>query len=389
MVSEALEQLVRICYLSHSVPLFRELAGAVAARGHDVSFVSFDDPSADPWYSLDLPPGVEVFPIPHRYKWRPAATARALRRILRQANPDLFHCHYVFPYGIHGALSMHPRFVLSLHGSDAYYNAWRMSSWVTNRLHESGLGRVLFSLTHRLVARRTRLMIVGSPDLVPLAKDLGYKASLVRRADLGVDSFIFHPTPADDDLRTQLLAPLDEGQLVVSTRGFNPVYGPMDLIRAFRKAVDEVPAVVLVLAGGGPEEGRLRREIKKMGLDGRVTFVGLVPHQELARYLNASDIFCSVAYSDTSALSVLEGMACGLPVVATRVGSIPERLSAANGGILVEPGDVEAIAEALLTLLRDPHQRQVMGERNAGFISRTLTFQRTVDQLLVAYAELL
>ncbi len=116
--------------------------------------------------------------------------------------------------------------------------------------------------------------------------------------------------------------------------------------------------------------------------------VGLIPHEEIGRYMGASDVLCSVALSDTSAMSVLEGMSCGLPILATKVGSIPERLGLTQGGIVVEPGDVNAIADGLLALLRDANLRKEMGTRNAAFIAQTLTFAQTVERHIKVYEEL-
>lgn len=379
---------VRVGYLGHTGPFARELAEAVACAGHEVTFVSFYDRSLGPFFDPTGWKGVQVFRIEPSLRWRFAAANRAIRRVIQTADLDILHCHYAFPYGFHGSITGAKRFVLSHHGSDAYYDAWKIASPGSRRLDAAGVGRPLFAAAHRYLAARADRLVVGSPDLVGQARRLGYPAHRLRRCDIGVDASLFHPGRRDVSLRATLLEPFDDGHLIMCTRGFKPVYGPLDLVRAHRLVVDRFPNAVLVLADTGPEELEVRNAVTRLDLANNVRFVGLIPHSELGRWMASSDVLCSVAYSDTASMSVLEGMACGLPIVATSVGAIPFRLSQTRGGTLVEPGDVAAIAREIMSFLEDSNGRAAAGERNAAFIRKSLTFAQTVSAHLDVYREL-
>ncbi len=239
-----------ILYLAHSAPLFRELAGAIARNGHKVSFIGFYDSSTDPFYDSTQWSGIDVYTIPKRKKWRFLAVANHLRQIIKRVDPDVFHCHYAFPYGIHGALAFRKNLVLSLHGTDAYYHAWRMSSETTRQLDQFGLGPILFASVHRFLASQATKLILGSPDLVAIARTLGYRPEQIRVCDIGVDLALFNPELRDESLRRRFLKPYSDGYVIFSSRGYKAVYAPLDLVRALRKVVDELPRAVLVLAGG-------------------------------------------------------------------------------------------------------------------------------------------
>lgn len=379
---------MRICYFAHTGPLFHELASAMVREGHEISFICFRDMSVHPVLDPRRWEDITVYTVDGRLKWDAVAVMQRIRLILRQVQPEVLHSHYVFPYGLYGGLSFWPRLILSLHGSDAYYGAWKLSSLTTQRLEQSGLGKPLFHMAHRFLAFRARRVVVGSPDLAEVAVRLGYRKERIRRCDIGVDTTIFHLGRKDESLRQELLHPFREGYVVLCTRAFKPVYGHLELLRAFRLVVDRLPNAVLVLTSAGFDEERIRREIESLGLMRNVKIVGIVPHAELARYMCSSDLLCSVARSDTTSLSVLEGMACGLPILASRVGSIPARLGVTRGGVLVEPGDLDAIARGLFTLLTKPELREELGRRNAEYVARSLTFKDTVHKHLAVYREL-
>ncbi len=380
---------MKVCYIAHPGPYFQELAQAVAAEGHEVTFVSFHDKSLPPLFDLARMKGVEAHGIPTSLKWNPARVLPRISAILRSVKPDILHCHYAFPYGMYGMCFPGNRLILSLHGTDAYYRAWRMASNRAHQLDEAGLGHFVFRMAHLALARRIDRIIVGSPDLTVVARELGYGPAKLRRCDIGVDPGFFHPNRRDSKLRKTLLEDFPEGKIVLCARAFKPIYGHRDLLRAMGRVITRFPEVVLVLVEEGLEEESVRRDIRDLGLEQHVKLTGMIPHEEMGRYMCSSDILCSVAYSDTTSLSVLEGMACGLPVLATNVGSIPERLRETGGGILVTPSDIDAIAEGLITLLGSDVICRQMGIRNADYISKNLSFRQTVQCQIQVYEELI
>ncbi len=378
---------MRICYLGRTGPFLRNLAEGVATRGAEVTVITFYDPNLGVYFDPAGWKGVQVLRLPHHLKWQYPRAARKIAVYLRQLNADVFHCHYAFPYGMYGASSLHRSFVLSLHGTDAYYQAWRMASGATRRLDEMGMGHPAFRTVHRLLARRTKLVSLGSPDLVAIAKELGYPEERLRECNIGVDTSTFCPGAPNMDLRHRLLAPFEEGYILLSARAFMSIYGYVDLLQALPTILREYPNTVLVLAGWGDPHGIVELA-NRLGVAKNVRIAGPIPHKEVAEYMRACDVLCSVAHSDTASMTVLEGMAVGLPILATKVGSIPVRIAKTDGGILVDPGNRTEIAEGLLTLIADADLRRAMGQRNQSYASTHLSFDETVRLTIAAYREL-
>nr|WP_321352418.1 glycosyltransferase family 4 protein [uncultured Methanoregula sp.] len=142
------------------------------------------------------------------------------------------------------------------------------------------------------------------------------------------------------------------------------VKGVQYLITAMKQIHDEMPDVRLLLVGDGSERFFLENLTSIFGLSDCVDFIGKVPHEKIADYMNRSDIFVLPSISESFGMVNLEAMACGLPIVASRVGGIPDIVLDNVNGYLVEPKNSEAIAEKILLLLRNDQQRQEISETN-------------------------
>jgi glycosyltransferase involved in cell wall biosynthesis len=131
------------------------------------------------------------------------------------------------------------------------------------------------------------------------------------------------------------------------------------LIDAAGRLAPRVDGLTVLLPGAGPEEAALREAAA--GLDGTVRFLGL--RDDIPDVLAAMDVAVCCSHREGSPLSVMEYMAAGLPVVATRVGGVPDIVIDGEHGVLVAPGDAGAMAVALGELLGDPARREAMGAR--------------------------
>lgn len=119
------------------------------------------------------------------------------------------------------------------------------------------------------------------------------------------------------------------------------------------KAIAQVPDAILLIAGTGPEATNLRRLASSHGVDQRVHFLGLVPHDDLSKYFNAADVLVLPSESEGMPNVVLEAMACGTPVVATPVGGVPELLTVPEAGRLMSKRTPEALVAAVSQLMQD------------------------------------
>jgi glycosyltransferase involved in cell wall biosynthesis len=183
------------------------------------------------------------------------------------------------------------------------------------------------------------------------------------RADLGyvvpngVDTGVFAPRP-QREVRADL--GLDDLPLFVSASRLETGKGTHTAIRALALLADRGYTAALVVVGGGPAREDLERLCHELGVGPHVTFTGPQPHDVLARYLSAAEAFVfPTELNEAAPLAPLQALACGSPVIASRVGSVPELIGRTGEfGLLVPPGEPEALASGMQRILVDPDLRQ-------------------------------
>jgi glycosyltransferase involved in cell wall biosynthesis len=149
-----------------------------------------------------------------------------------------------------------------------------------------------------------------------------------------------------------------EDFLVLNLANLYPVKNHKSLIRVAKRVVETEPRARFLIAGRGEMEGELLHMIHELGLDEHVILLGY--RSDAERFLSACDVYLQTSVSEGLPVSVIEAMSHGKPVVATDVGGTAELIDT----ILVEPDDVETMAEKLLTLIRDRNFRERLGEEN-------------------------
>jgi glycosyltransferase involved in cell wall biosynthesis len=153
------------------------------------------------------------------------------------------------------------------------------------------------------------------------------------------------------------------------------------LIESARILLEDIPALEVVIVGDGPERGRLEAMVERLNLAGSVKFLGRRPPEALPDLLAAFDVGVLSSDFEASPLSVLEFMAAGKPVVATRVGGVPALVEDGGQGLLVPPRDPQSLACAALTLLRDRELRRALGANGQQRQRHEFHFDRMVRQL--------
>jgi sugar transferase (PEP-CTERM/EpsH1 system associated) len=175
----------------------------------------------------------------------------------------------------------------------------------------------------------------------------------------GVDTGLY-ARGADRAAGRKKLGLADDTPVVATVARLEPVKDQASLLRAFEKVGAALPEARLVLVGDGSLRAALEDQARRPGLQGRVTFLGR--RADIADLLPLFDVFALTSTSEGLPLTVLEAMAAGLPCVSTAVGAIPEAVTEGQTGLLVPPGDSDALAAALTRLLRDPGLRRKMGQ---------------------------
>jgi glycosyltransferase involved in cell wall biosynthesis len=225
--------------------------------------------------------------------------------------------------------------------------------------HEHGRTRRLFQALARLEARNAR-----HADVV-LADSAYCQDAIVRHYGIPADRIRLVPEGIDL-VRWQRIAAqtphLSDGSTILCVARQYPRKHVADLVRALPQVRRAVPLAHAVIVGDGPEHASLRALVAELGLGHAIQFLGAIADDDVvARWYRHADVFCLPSVQEAFGIVFLEAMASGLPVVATRAAAIPEVVPDEQAGLLVPPGDVDALAVALTTLLRERERRAAYG----------------------------
>ncbi|MBI3826736.1 MAG: glycosyltransferase [Candidatus Rokubacteria bacterium] len=216
----------------------------------------------------------------------------------------------------------------------------------------------------RIVASVDRIVAANVVEQVELARHYDARAGRIAVIPCGVDTELFTPG-AQEEARAAL--GLSAGPLVLYVGRIAPIKGLETLLDAVARFAARGRPVRLVIAGGdideavGAHEARLRARLASPDLAGIVRFVGAQPQKALRDYYVAADATVVPSYYESFGMVALEAMACGSPVVASRVGGLTTTVRDGVTGFLVPEGDVEALAERIEALVDDPDRRWRLG----------------------------
>ncbi len=159
-----------------------------------------------------------------------------------------------------------------------------------------------------------------------------------------------------------------------------PVKGVQYLLQAMKLIHNEIPDAMLILIGDGDERNYLEDLTDRLGVRECVDFVGIVPHERIPEYMYQSDIFILSSLSEGFPVTVLEAMACSLPIVATKVNGLSDIIEDGVNGYLVEAKDIGEMADKIIILLKNPQIRNTMSENNLKKVL-AFTWENVVSQL--------
>jgi phosphatidylinositol alpha-1,6-mannosyltransferase len=264
----------------------------------------------------------------------------------------------------------------------------------TTHGHEAGWARLPAArrLLRRIGEGTDTLTYLGEYTRSRIAAALtGEAADRMVHLPPGVDEKTFHPGSGGDAVRARL--GLAGRPVVVCVSRLVPRKGQDTLIRALPAILAEVPETVLLIVGGGPYGGELRKLAEETGVAGAVRFTGAVPWEELPAHYGAGDVFAMPCRTRRGGLDVeglgivyLEASATGLPVVAGDSGGAPDAVLDGETGWVVRGGAPggEAAAETadrIVTLLKDPGLRRRMGERGREWVEERWRWDLLAERL--------
>ena len=377
-----MERALRIGILCHptyggSGVVASELALTLASRGHEVHLFSNDVPprlarSSGP-VQMHVAQGIP-YPLFHSTPHDLAITSSVLN-VHRADGLDVLHAHYALPHAVSAYLARSaaradrgrpaPAMVTTLHGTD---------------ITLVGTDPSYAPLTE-FVIRESDAVTAVSADLARRTREsfclAGSQPCEIRVIPNFVDTDLFRPAAAPDRVRGRGRA--------VHVSNFRPVKRVAWLLRAFALATRGTSAT-LTLVGDGPDQRACRELARELSIADRVTFLG--ERDALPELLASADVFALTSSEESFGLSALEAMSCGTPIVATRVGGVPEVVEDGVTGLLGPPDDIEGFSRRLAQLLFDAELSAKMGAAARATAEKRYTRSGVVAHYEGLYREL-
>ncbi len=336
------------------------LLPALRARGVEVSFVGLDDTAAapEPFYAALGGAGVPFvrLPCPRNVDVR---LSRHVRRELRRLRPDLVHTHLVHA-DIYGALgSRGARLVSTKHNDDPFRTG-------------------PFRYVERALGLRAGRVICITEALARFNRErVGIPQRKLTVVHYGLDEL---PRPWAPD---EGAGPAERRRVLLAVCRLEPQKGLDAALRALPAILAAEPGAMLVALGEGPQRRELEALAERLGVADAVFLPGRVG--DVAAWLARAEALVHPARWEGFGLALLEAMLARLAVVASRVSSIPEIVSHAETGFLVEPGDAGGLAQAVLRLLADDGLRRELGEAGYARARREFSVARMTERTLAVY----
>ncbi len=353
-----------------------ELGRELALRGHNVHFIA----SALPTRLTELNERVHFHEVEMMsyplFEHQPydLALATKMATVARSENLDLLHVHYAIPHSISAILAResikqkrYVPIITTLHGTD---------------ITLVGADRSYLPIT--------RYGLQQSDGVTAVSKFL--KQATIETFDF--DEIEVIPNFISPDLYRREegspickdLSPNGE-KLLVHVSNFRPVKRPLDCVEILAKVRAKGGNARLILVGDGPELSAVRHRAKQLEVLDRTIFVG--KQARIADYLAVADVFLLPSQEESFGLAALEAQACEVPVIATRIGGIPEVVTDGETGFLSSIGDIEKMATDALKFVNDDDMRRAFGQRGRELAVSRYSSEKIIPQYISFYEKVL
>ncbi len=368
------------CYPTYggSGAMATELGIALAARGHEIHFITYAQPFRLPaflprvfFHEVD----VGRYPL---FEYPPYDLALAVRmhEVVRTAKLDVLHCHYAIPHATSAWIAREMlretgddvALVTTLHGTDITIVGQDPSYW---------------AITKFSIEKSDRITAVSEHLQRETVNAFGCTGCAVEVIHNFIDPDVYDRARYPGALAGMLAAP---GKVLMHVSNFRAVKRTVDVIRIFAKVSQAMPAT-LVMVGDGPDRGMAQEEARLLGVADRVQFLGRIDN--VAPLLSGADLFLLPSENESFGLSALEALACGVPVVASNAGGIPEVIREGITGALRPVGDTDAMAAAAVHILTDEARWKQMSVASAADARQRFSEARIIGQYETTYEDAL
>jgi N-acetyl-alpha-D-glucosaminyl L-malate synthase BshA len=354
-----------------------ELGLALASLGHQVHFISYAIPHRlNKFYENVFFHEVELstYPLFEHSLYDLSLTSKILE-VIEYEDLDLIHVHYAIPHAVSAYLARQVlrkskkdlKFITTLHGTDITLVG----------LEPSFMPLVKFSIEESSgVTAVSRFLKEKTLTNYNIEKDIEVIYNFI-----DINKF----KPDDGMIFKEHIAPCGE-KILIHVSNFRPVKRVPDTIRILEKVKKEVPAK-LVLIGDGPDRSECERLARELDLQKDVLFLG--KQDALTDLLNSANVFLMPSQSESFGLSALEAMSCGVPVVSTSVGGLPELVIHNETGFIAEIGDIERMAKYTIDLLTNEKKYKLFSKNSRDRAVKNFDKQLIVPKYVEYYEKVL
>ena len=358
-----------------------ELGKALALRGHQAHFISTETPfrlgdfQEGLFFHQVATPTYPLFREPQYI----LSLANRIVQVAREFSLDIIHAHYAVPHATAAFLSRQvlasaaagvtPRVVTTLHGTDI--------TLIGNDPSYSQI--VAFS-----IEQSDSVTAVSSSLRASTYAELG-----ITREIAVIPNFLdcaVHRRRERPDLRKHFTGGDEDARIVVHVSNFRPVKRVEAVIDIFDRIRQQVPARLL-LVGDGPDLAAAQRLSRERGISGLVHAVGA--QEEVVPLLSIADVFLLPSALESFGLAALEAMACEVPVIASRVGGLPEVIEHGISGFLYPLGAEDEMAASAVALLKDPARHREVAQAACRRVRAEFCVERVVPMYEACYRKLL
>jgi N-acetyl-alpha-D-glucosaminyl L-malate synthase BshA len=378
-----------LCYPTYggSGVVATELGIELAQRGHQVHFISYNVPMRLKGFSENIFfHKVEMASYPlFDFPLYSIALASKIVEVAKFNGLDLVHAHYAIPHATSAYLAReiikeevlskkknnsNIKIITTLHGTDITLIGLEISFLPTMK----------FSIQKSDgVTAVSEFLKIKTQSQYNISKDIKVIPNFIN-----LDIYKNIKSKETECLRERLTKQGEK--IIVHTSNFRPLKRVDDCIRIFKKINEKVPAKLLLI-GDGPERSNCEYLAKDLGVDKEVTFYG--EQESFVEILSIADLFLMPSQSESFGLSALEAMACGVPVVSSNAGGLPELNHHGETGYIAEIGDIDKMAEYAVNLLTDSNKYRIFSENALERAVNLFSSEKIVPQYEKYYEEIL
>jgi glycosyltransferase involved in cell wall biosynthesis len=401
---------VKVCILTSSFPRFKgDSAGvflyhfcrALVKKGVEIEVITPADHGysySENWHGIDVSRFCYFYPTRHQVLCYGAGipkniSASRLAKVqipffvaaeftytllkLLKPRTDVIHAHWSIPQGLTGILCkkfLKIPCVTTIHGTDVF-----------------GLRGQLLQTLNAMVINSSDVCTANSRSTARLARNMS-KSKNIRVIPMGVDLDLFQRSSEVELLRSHYRR---DGRIVLFVGRLIDLKGVDYLIKALPRVIVRFPDVKLLIIGSGPQKDRLVHLTKQLGMERHVSFIGAVSQKDLIKFYSLAHLLVLPSIvnhaGETEGLGVvlIEAMACGLPVIGSDVGGIPDLIKDGETGLLVKQKDPDLLAEKINILLGTSDLKQRLIENGYKMVKENFSWDIIADKFVEIYRDVL